>query len=90
MVKRKPYFGRIFDGNVLLSKFGQIVQGEWLKTSQIRPGIDLDEFIVMPDHFHAIGFFNEPDMISVGAVHELPLLELLPTAGMLPHLLISL
>jgi REP element-mobilizing transposase RayT len=41
---------------IQLSPVGQIVQALWVNTSQIRPGILLDAFIVMPDHFHAIVF----------------------------------
>ncbi|MEN6572502.1 MAG: transposase [Anaerolineaceae bacterium] len=68
---RKPIFGRIIDHQVQLSVYGQIVRDEWLKTSQIRSDIDLDEFIVMPDHFHAIVFFVE--CFDVGAHSCAPL-----------------
>ena len=49
---RKKYFG---DGEKL-SCLGQIVRQEWLKTPDIRKdmNITLDEFVIMPDHFHAI------------------------------------
>ncbi len=33
---------------------GRIVAEEWQKTVQVRPGIELDEWQVMPNHFHAI------------------------------------
>ena len=51
-----PYFGIVPDGNVLLNKVGEIVSEEWLKTVRLRPEmkIELHEFIVMPDHFHAL------------------------------------
>lgn len=41
---------------MVLSKIGQIVHTEWMKTPKIRPDMNLflDEFIVMPNHFHAI------------------------------------
>ena len=38
---------------------GQIVQDEWLRTRTIRPEIVMDEFIVMPDHLHAIVSLGE-------------------------------
>jgi len=30
------------------------VRDEWNKTQQIRPEIELDQFIIMPNHFHGI------------------------------------
>jgi hypothetical protein len=37
-------FGEIVDGKMRLNKIGKIVQEEWLRTSFIRPGIELDIF----------------------------------------------
>ena len=47
-------FGDISDGELKLNLFGKIAEEEWLKTEQIRDNIQLHEFIVMPNHFHAI------------------------------------
>ena len=47
-------FGEIKNGVMKLNEFGQIVRNEWLKTPLIRPYVRLDEFVVMPDHFHGI------------------------------------
>lgn len=49
---RKNYFG----SGEKLTSLGQIVRQEWLKTPDIRKdmNITLDEFVIMPDHFHAI------------------------------------
>jgi len=43
-----------------LSPAGKIVSIEWLKTPNIRPEVSLDEWIVMPDHIHAIVIINGP------------------------------
>jgi len=51
---RKPIFGKIVNGEMQLSQFGIIVRDEWLKTSEMRKNIEMDEFIVMPNHFHGI------------------------------------
>lgn len=39
-----------------LSEIGKIVESEWLKTFELRPDMNLfmGEFVVMPNHFHAI------------------------------------
>jgi putative transposase len=51
-----PYFGKIENGVMILSDLGQMLYDEWLKTPEIRPDMNiiLDEFVIMPDHFHAI------------------------------------
>lgn len=54
--KRARLFGRISEGTVQLSPLGQIAQALWIDTSQVRPGIVLDAFIIMPDHLHGIVF----------------------------------
>jgi putative transposase len=51
---RERLFGEIKNGEMRLSYIGEIVQAEWLRTPTIRPNVELDEFVVMPDHFHGI------------------------------------
>ncbi len=46
--------GEIVDGEMILSDFGKIVETEWLKSFEIRNELFLDEFIIMPNHLHAI------------------------------------
>jgi len=44
-----------------LSKIGEIVKDEWLKTSGIRPdmNITIGDYVIMPDHVHAIIIIGE-------------------------------
>lgn len=53
---REHYFGEIHDEKMSLSPIGKIVESEWKKTPEIRPDMNLklDEFVVMPNHFHGI------------------------------------
>jgi REP element-mobilizing transposase RayT len=37
-----------------LNDLGRIVEEEWRRTPAVRPHIELDAFVVMPNHFHAI------------------------------------
>jgi REP element-mobilizing transposase RayT len=37
-----------------LNEFGIIAQNEWLKTADIRADVELGEFVIMPNHMHAI------------------------------------
>jgi REP element-mobilizing transposase RayT len=38
----------------MLNEYGKIAYNEWLKTPNIRSNIQLDVFIVMPNHIHGI------------------------------------
>jgi putative transposase len=51
---RVPLFGAVVDGTVRLSRFGEIAREEWLHAATLRPGAELDLFVVMPNHFHGL------------------------------------
>ena len=56
--QRQRLFGKIVNGAIQLNKYGEIVEDEWLKSSIIRQEIELDEYVVMPNHFHGIVIIN--------------------------------
>jgi len=58
--ERQPLFGAIENNNLILSELGLIAFEEWQKTPSIRPDMNLElgEFVVMPDHFHAVIFIG--------------------------------
>jgi putative transposase len=37
-----------------LSEIGRIAEDEWLKTPEVRKNVELDTFVVMPNHVHGI------------------------------------
>jgi REP element-mobilizing transposase RayT len=51
---RECLFGKIDESEMILNEIGKIVRNEWLKTAELRPNVKLHEFVVMPNHFHAI------------------------------------
>ena len=51
---RHCIFGKIIHGKMHLNTFGQIAEEEWKNTSEIRKNTSLGEYIIMPNHFHAI------------------------------------
>jgi REP element-mobilizing transposase RayT len=51
---REWLFGEIVDGEMRLNEYGEIMRDVWLETSTIRPNVELSEWVVMPNHFHAI------------------------------------
>lgn len=46
--------GKIKNQKMILSDFGKIIEIEWHKSFKIRNELFLDEFIMMPNHLHAI------------------------------------
>jgi REP element-mobilizing transposase RayT len=51
---RACLFGAVVDGAMRFNELGALVASEWLRTATIRPQVALDEFVAMPNHFHAI------------------------------------
>lgn len=37
-----------------LYEYGEIVEKEWLRTAQMRDDVELDAYIIMPNHLHGI------------------------------------
>ena len=48
---------------VQLSDFGKIVDAEWHKSFEIRNELFLDEYIIMPNHLHAIVVINNGEIM---------------------------
>ena len=46
------------------SIFGQIVESVWYGIPQHFPNADIDEFVVMPDHFHGIVVIKEDEVLA--------------------------
>ena len=61
---RECVFGNIIDGKMELSKVGKIVCDEWVKTEQLRKYIQLDEWIIMPNHFHGIVIIKNDNVMD--------------------------
>ncbi len=47
-------FGDVVNGEMMLNDSGKMVENEWLKLPQRFTNIELHQFVVMPNHFHAI------------------------------------
>ncbi len=46
--------GEVVDGEVRLSDAGRMVQAAWNELSGRYPGVQIDAFVVMPNHIHGI------------------------------------
>ena len=44
-----------------MNEAGMMIRHGWLELPRKFPGVQLDEFIIMPNHFHGIIIISEPD-----------------------------
>ena len=51
---RELLFGDVVRGQMKRNEIGQIVQNVWDSLPQFYDGIELDAFIIMPNHLHGI------------------------------------
>src|SRR4051812_34771123 len=67
---RLHYFGEIVEKpdketqnlvSLQATEIGNIAQDYWLKIPEHFPFVELDEFVIMPDHVHGVLFINKPD-----------------------------
>ena len=52
--QRERSLGEVRENTTHLTLVGKMVEDEWLRTPLVRPGVALDEWIIMPDHVHGI------------------------------------
>lgn len=52
--QKKHILGKIIKGKMELNDYGRMVKLTWLDLKNHNPNIILDEFIIMPNHFHGI------------------------------------
>ncbi|MCJ7509681.1 MAG: hypothetical protein MUP14_02165 [Dehalococcoidia bacterium] len=64
--QRQCLFGEIVGGQMRLAAYGQVVSEQWLRSALVRGEIELDAFIVMPNHIHGIVIIRAQPM-DVGA-----------------------
>jgi REP element-mobilizing transposase RayT len=51
-------FGEILDGRMVLNDAGKMIQSVWDELPQHYPGVDIDAFVIMPNHVHGILVFE--------------------------------
>ena len=71
-----------------LNEYGRIAEREWIKTSEIRPNIHLDVFVIMPNHIHGIIQINKIGNRR-GTTHRAPTVEQFgkPTSNTIPTII---
>jgi REP element-mobilizing transposase RayT len=58
------YFGDIKVNKMILNELGIIVEQEWLKTMELRKNVDLDYYVIMPNHIHGIIILDKIENIN--------------------------
>ena len=58
--QRECLLGEIQEGNILLNRYGEVVNFNSFNLSRVYPHIELDDFIIMPNHIHGIIIIKEP------------------------------
>jgi REP element-mobilizing transposase RayT len=57
---RKHYFGKIENNKMILSHTGVIVDMLWYEIINHHHGVELGDFVVMPNHIHGIVIIDKP------------------------------
>jgi len=80
---RKPFFGSIANGEMILNEMGKIIADLWVAIPVHFPNVEPGEFVVMPNHIHGIivitfgvGHDNEEGTLQetiVWAMHASPI-----------------
>jgi putative transposase len=51
---RECLFGRVENESMKLNDAGKMIGHWWMEVSRKFPSIQMDEYVVMPNHFHAV------------------------------------
>lgn len=58
--EKNQLFGEIISDEMKLNQIGVIVRANWISLPSRYKGIKIDEFVIMPNHFHGILTIVEP------------------------------
>ena len=61
---REHYFGKIINDEMQLSEMGKLAEKYWLEIPTHFPFIELENFVVMPNHTHGILIINKNDDVN--------------------------
>jgi REP element-mobilizing transposase RayT len=64
--QKKHLFGEVIEGEIKTNEIGEMIRLYWNHLPRRYPNVELDEFVLMPNHIHGI-------IRIVRAVHEPPL-----------------
>lgn len=67
--ERAPLFGAIVDGEMRLNAFGEIARAYWEEIPSHFDHIEIDAFVIMPNHVHGIVMIVTNESADVRAQH---------------------
>lgn len=73
---RESLFGEVVDGMMHSNEAGRMIKGGWYEVRERFPNVAIDEFVVMPNHFHGIVIITD----NVGAGFPRPDSDCLETS----------
>jgi REP element-mobilizing transposase RayT len=65
---KKYLFGKIADNEMQLNDAGEIIDKWWLELKNKFNNIELDEYVIMPNHFHGIICINTMQSNNIGDI----------------------
>jgi putative transposase len=68
------FFGKVVNTEIELSKLGRVAYKYWEEIPEDHEGVDMDEFVIMPNHIHGIVFlppktYVNPPFDTVETLH---------------------
>lgn len=65
---RTCLFGDVVDGEMFLNDAGRMIQEQYLQLEQSMDGLECMDFVVMPNHFHALVNISKDSIIDLPLV----------------------
>ena len=62
--RKQCLFGQVHKDGMRLNAIGQIVLEEWRRTEVVRPYLEMDAFVIMPNHLHGIIFIRRDQPVG--------------------------
>jgi len=73
-IKNREYvFGDVIDGRMVLNDLGKLAHESWQEIPIHFPDIEIDQFVIMPNHVHGIVVIENIDDFIVGDRYICPL-----------------
>jgi len=68
--ERQCLFGEITDGKMVMNQFGDLADQLWVDLDNRFPNIELNEYVIMPNHMHGIiNIHGDNSIVEAGFTH---------------------
>ncbi|MDE2750368.1 MAG: hypothetical protein OXI34_15530 [Chloroflexota bacterium] len=71
--QKRKLFGTVVEGIVSHSSVGEIVSDEWRRIAQARANVEIDHYVVMPNHLHGLLIITERTNVNSDQCSDGPL-----------------